>query len=234
MVCSQGTGKCRRGRRPDAAGNGLLFSASFPTGRSRRACSPAPKACALGPRVRGAVLTATCSWPWSCLPKSWRSGSSGSGRRRRSSSKSYSCLSRRNRPFRSRAARSRASGLHAGASLVPRGRGAAPRVEAADRSCPLFPQRCQTRDSQAHPRHSPGEGLGTGRPHLQAKGRRASSLAISCIGWQVMFLLPALDKNPNPRKFVDEFLSRSDNQTSYCRVRVLLYTGAAAFLERGL
>ena len=42
--------------------------------------------------------------------------------RRRSSSKSYSCLSRRNRPFCSRAAQSRASGLHAGAaSLVPWG-----------------------------------------------------------------------------------------------------------------
>ena len=30
MVCSQGTGKCRCCCHPDAAGKGLLFSASFP------------------------------------------------------------------------------------------------------------------------------------------------------------------------------------------------------------
>ena len=92
---------------------GCFFLPLFPTGPSRRSCSPAQKACALEPQVRGAILIATCSWPWSCLPKSWRSGSS---------SKSYSCLSRRNRPFCSQAAKSRASGLHTGAaSLVPWG-----------------------------------------------------------------------------------------------------------------
>ena len=96
---------------------GCFFPLFSPTGPSRRSCSPAQKACALEPRVRGAVLIATCSWPWSR-----RSGSSSSGGRRRSSSKSYSCLSRRNRPFCSQAAKSRASGLHVGvASLVPWG-----------------------------------------------------------------------------------------------------------------
>lgn len=52
-------------------------------------------------------------------PEGWSSGSSG---RRRSSSKSYSCLSWRNRPFCSWAAQSRASGLPVGAaSLMPWG-----------------------------------------------------------------------------------------------------------------
>lgn len=98
---------------------------------------------------------------------------------------------------------------------------------------PPFLQRCKTRDSKAHPGCSREWGRGIGRSHLQAQGKTASSLSISYIGLQVTFLLPALDKNPNPHRFVDTFLSRSDNKTSYCRVRVLLYmrAAAAAFVE---
>lgn len=84
----------------------------------------------------------------------------------------------------------------------------------ADGSRPFFTQRCRTRDPRPI-QTLPGEGAGTGRPHLQTKGRRASSLSISCVGLQVTFLLPALDK-PNPRRSVGSFLPRSDNKTSYC------------------
>lgn len=74
---------------------------------------------------------------------------------------------------------------------------------AADAAAPVFVPKCRTRDSQAHLSCSLVAGLGTGRPHLQAKGRGALSLSIRYIGLQVTFLLPALDKNPKPRRFVD-------------------------------
>lgn len=140
-------------------------------GPSRRASSPAQKACTLGLRARQAVLIATCSWPWSSLPKSWRSVSSGSGRRRRSSSKSYSCLSLRNRPFCSPAAQSRGSGPHrSAASLVPRGRGTAPRMHAANSSCPSF---CRgAGPGTPRPIHDtpPGRGWGPAGPFSRLRG----------------------------------------------------------------
>lgn len=126
-------------------------------GPSRRASSPAQKACAPVPWARQAVLIMTCSWPWSSLPKSWRNGSSGSRRKRLSSSKSYSCHSLTNRPFGLWVAQSRGSGLSQMlCQPEPRGWGPAPCVRAADNSCPFFMQRCRTRDSQAHPGHSLG------------------------------------------------------------------------------
>lgn len=95
----------------------------------------------------------------------------------------------------------------------------------ADGSCPFFTQRCRAR----HPRpvHTlPGEGAGDCRPHLQTKGRRASSLSISYVGLQATFLLPALDK-PSPRRSVGSFLPRSDNKTSYCSQGAFIYESSS-------
>lgn len=120
-------------------------------GPSKRASSPAQKVYTLVPRVRQAILIVICSWPWSSLPKSWRSRSSGCGRRRRSSSRSCSCLSLRNRPFCPQlhkaglwAARgcyvTRALGLRDWLHLA-----CAQRTAAA----PFFTQRCRTRDPRS-------------------------------------------------------------------------------------
>ena len=120
-------------------------------GLSRRASPPALKACAPAPPVRPAVLTATCSWPWSSPPKSWRSTSCGCGRRRRSCSRSYSCRSPRSRP----------SCLPPGGSVCTRAQG-------------LRLTRCSSgrQPSPAFHRGAgpglPGEGAGGQRPHLQA------------------------------------------------------------------
>lgn len=171
-------------------------------GPSRKASLPAWKACVPMPRMRRAVSTVTCSWPWSSLPKSWRSRSSGCRRRRRSCSKSYSCPSLRNRLSAHRPHKAEALGCVW--VMRPQGPGAEGLYLAWSQqttAVPFFTQRCRTRDSRSI-HDTPWWGAGDWWAPPPGQGEESFvTLSISCVGLQVAFLLPAVDKPQSPQVY---------------------------------
>lgn len=162
-------------------------------GPSRRASSAAPKAWAPAPPVRPAALTATCSWPWSSPPKSWRSASCGCARRRRSCSKSSSCHSPRNRPaclpprLRSRPRDCACAGLHL------------TRVQ-QKAAVPCFLQRCRAGAPPGPPATLPGEGPGVPPPlRSRHQGRREHRhFPLALLACRSRFLLTSFRYKPSP------------------------------------